>query len=324
MQNIDRLEENLYRIQVNLPGSPLGSVNSYVLLGKDRHLMVDTGFNMEDCLNVMEGALDELNVDRDRLDIFVTHLHADHSGLADQLAGDNSKIYLNDYGVEVLTADNWDVARVYARKNGFPDDQLDELLANHPGKQFSSETKPNFISLSDGEELQIGSRTLRVVDTPGHTLGHQCLFGVNEKALFAGDHVLGDITPNISVYGEHNRYLLVHYLESLDRVATLGVDVVYPGHREPFGDLDKRVEELKQHHAIRTAEIIDILGSGPANAYDIASQMHWDIPLDSWEEFPLIQRWFATGEALAHLWALEKEEEADVLSENEVTRFKLS
>ena len=29
--------------------------------------------------------------------------------------------------------------------------------------------------------------------------------------------------------------------------------------------------------------------------------MTWDIKADSWEAFPLNQKWFATGEALAHL-----------------------
>ena len=36
-------------------------------------------------------------------------------------------------------------------------------------------------------------------------------------------------------------------------------------------------------------------------AYQVASRMTWDIKADSWEAFPLNQKWFATGEALAHL-----------------------
>lgn len=323
METVQRLGDNLYRIPITLPGSPLGSVNSYVLTGHNKNLLIDTGFNMNDCLKLMEEALEELEIDRSRLDIFVTHLHADHSGLADQLAREQSKIHLNEYGVEVLTADDWDVARNFARKNGFPSNQLDELFANHPGKQFSADTKPNFVSLEEDDELRVAGRTLRVIDTPGHTLGHQCLYEETEKILFAGDHIIGDITPNISVYGEHNRYLLVHYLESLDRIAELDIHKVFPGHRDPLNNLDRRIDELKQHHAIRTAELMQLLESGPENAYDLASRMHWDIPLDNWEEFPVIQRWFATGEALAHLWALENEGKAEVQTDREITHFNL-
>ncbi len=34
--------------------------------------------------------------------------------------------------------------------------------------------------------------------------------------------------------------------------------------------------------------------------------MSWDIEAPSWEEFPLMQRWFATGEAVAHIRYLEE------------------
>ncbi len=35
--------------------------------------------------------------------------------------------------------------------------------------------------------------------------------------------------------------------------------------------------------------------------------MSWDIDCESWELFPVAQKWFATGEALAHLRYLEGE-----------------
>jgi hypothetical protein len=50
------------------------------------------------------------------------------------------------------------------------------------------------------------------------------------------------------------------------------------------------------------------LESGSKNAYETASRMSWDIAAPSWEDFPLMQRWFATGEAIAHLRYLEGKE----------------
>jgi hypothetical protein len=35
--------------------------------------------------------------------------------------------------------------------------------------------------------------------------------------------------------------------------------------------------------------------------------MTWDIDCENWEAFPIAQRWFATGEAIAHLRFLESE-----------------
>jgi hypothetical protein len=43
------------------------------------------------------------------------------------------------------------------------------------------------------------------------------------------------------------------------------------------------------------------------NAYDIAAGMTWDIDCENWEQFPIAQKWFATGEAIAHLRYLESE-----------------
>jgi hypothetical protein len=39
----------------------------------------------------------------------------------------------------------------------------------------------------------------------------------------------------------------------------------------------------------------------------IAAKMKWDIKCDSWESFPKTQKWFAAGEAMAHLRYMEEE-----------------
>ena len=36
--------------------------------------------------------------------------------------------------------------------------------------------------------------------------------------------------------------------------------------------------------------------------------MSWDIVCESWDQFPYMQKWFATGEAVAHLKYLEEKE----------------
>jgi len=63
---------------------------------------------------------------------------------------------------------------------------------------------------------------------------------------------------------------------------------------------------LKVHHQKRLDEIIAILRKGRKNAFQVASQMTWDVNYDSWELFPVSQKWFATGEAISHLKYLEE------------------
>ena len=67
-----------------------------------------------------------------------------------------------------------------------------------------------------------------------------------------------------------------------------------------------RCAELRRHHEVRGQEVLDILRSnGSRNAYQAASELTWDIRARSWDDFPIMQRWFATGEAIAHLRWLE-------------------
>ncbi len=40
--------------------------------------------------------------------------------------------------------------------------------------------------------------------------------------------------------------------------------------------------------------------------YDVASKMTWSIVARSWQDFPVVQKWFAVSEAAAHLRYLEK------------------
>ena len=71
--------------------------------------------------------------------------------------------------------------------------------------------------------------------------------------------------------------------------------------------LNGEVDELKAHHQKRADEVMDVVGSEIMNAYEIAAGMTWDIDCATWEEFPIAQKWFATGEAIAHLRYLESE-----------------
>jgi hypothetical protein len=40
----EEIRKNLYRVPVPLPGNPLKELNSYVIKGSDRTLVVDTAF----------------------------------------------------------------------------------------------------------------------------------------------------------------------------------------------------------------------------------------------------------------------------------------
>jgi len=318
---IEEIRNNLFRIEIPLPKSPLKFLNSYVIKGKDRNLIIDTGLNMKPCLDAMHNGLDELKVDLEKTDMFITHLHADHFGLVAKLATDNTKVYFNRPDSEIVESwDGWDAMVAYGGLNGFPKDELQSALNSHPGHKFGSEWTPELSILQEGDKIDIGDYHFTCVETPGHSMGHMCLYESSKKLFVAGDHILIDITPNIQCWSDEQNPLS-DYLDSLDKVNKLDIELVLPGHRRLIKEYKSRIQELKNHHYKRLDEIVSILGNDAMSAYEIASEMSWDINCDSWEEFPMAQKWFATGEAISHVRYLEENKSLTRNSGSEVVTF---
>lgn len=300
---IDQIETNLYRLEIPLPENPLRSINCYLIKGHKRFLLIDTGMNRKECLEEMCRDLNRLRVDLNHTDFFITHLHADHIGLVSTLATGNSRIYFNSVEAgHVKRLGFWKLVRPASLENGFPEDEISRFLEEHPSHRYGPRADIVFSLRSDGDEIKIGDYLLTCVETPGHSPGHMCLFDASKKILFSGDHLLGDITPNISALVIlNNEDPLGNYFKSLDRIYPLDIDVVLPGHGNLFNNHRQRIKEIKRHHQIRLDEIISILeNSRPFTAYETASRMTWDIH-GKWANFPVAQKWFATGEALSHL-----------------------
>ena len=102
---------------------------------------------------------------------------------------------------------------------------------------------PELTLLDDGDFMECGRYHFRCATTPGHTLGHICLYEADRKILIAGDHILDDITSNIQCWTDGQ--ILKWYLNSLDKTAALEVDRVLPGHRRAIPDHRFRIDELK-------------------------------------------------------------------------------
>lgn len=303
---IEEILTNLYRIEIPLPRSPLKALNCYVIRNTERNLIIDTGWNEEECMTAMQAGLRELGVDIRKTDFFITHLHADHFGLLSSLVTDTSKIYFNQPDANRFREGfRWDDFVHFARLNGYPENEIQASLRSHPGFKFRPEENLVFHILKEGDILSIGDYRFRCVETPGHTPGHMCLYEPNQKTFVAGDHILNDITPNIQLWSD-GRDPLEEYFGSLDKVSDLDIELVLPGHRSIFRNCRERIQELKQHHQQRLDEIISILEKGDKHAFQVASEMRWDILCDSWDLFPVSQKWFATGEAIAHLTYLKE------------------
>ncbi len=307
---MEEIMPNLYRIEIPLPRSPLKWLNSYLVKGEDRFLIIDTGFNTENCLKAMNDGLHQAGVDLHKTDIFITHLHVDHIGLAGTLATGRSNVYFNEREAQKLNEQNRDWKAYWQRildvyvANGFAADGALASLLSHPAQSYGLTRQMDFTIVQDGDTIDMGNFSFRCVATPGHSPGHICLYEAQKKILVAGDHILFDITPNITYWVDMEDSLR-QYLASLEKVNALDVELVLPGHRRLVHDLHGRIAELQEHHRARLHEVMVALGEGPKNILQIAPRISWDITAKTWEEFPPPQKWFAFGETLAHVKYLE-------------------
>ena len=308
----EQILPNLYRIEIPLPRSPLIALNSYLIKGEERFLLIDTGWNREECIHKMLSELEGLDVDLKKTDFFITHWHADHLGLTASLATDTSVVYFNHEEASTINAESskreesyQEVGDIYI-SYGFPENELKKSLESHPGRRFGLRQQLDFCILREGDKIEIGDYLFWCIKTPGHSPGHMCLYEANKRILVAGDHILSDITPNIS-FSPMMENPLKQYLASLDKVYTLDVSLVLPGHRSILNDHRERIRELREHHRARLKEVVFALEDGAITAFQIAPYITWDIEYESWELFPAQQKWFAFEETLAHLKYLQQE-----------------
>lgn len=319
--------KNIYLKELPLPNNPLKNLNFYIVKGDDRSMVIDTGFNREDTKQEIMEVFRELDLKPETTILFLTHLHSDHTGLASFFEEMGVEIYMSDMDGTLLNnsvADDnprWEHILEFGRLQGLHVDQLE--IADHPGFKYRPAAPIEFTSAVPGETIRIGEYNFEIVDLKGHTPGIVGLYEPDHKILFCGDHILARITPNITFWGFDYGDILGTYLESLRRTYDMDIEHLFSSHRYLVEDHRKRIEELYAHHDERLDEARDILTRADRTTVrDVARQLQWDIRSRGWDDFPASQKWFAVGEAHAHLEHLRAIGDADMIEEDGILYYR--
>lgn len=304
---VEEIVPRIHRVAIPLPQTPLGNLNCYIIRDSERCLILDTGFNTTECSRALFSALGRLGVDPARSEVVLTHMHSDHSGLGYLLEEHGASVHCHPLDGRVINAmGEWEELLSFGYRCGLPEGKLRQARDRHPGYRYRPDRPIRYSPLRDGDILRTGDYCFTCLHTPGHSDGHICLHEPEQGLLLCGDLLLREITPNISQWSDSGNPLH-NYLDSLERIQGLGSLLALPGHREPFRDPVARIGELQAHHQERLGEILSLLPEEGATPYEVASGMRWDLDCKDWREFPLAQKWFATGEAMAHLRYLEQQ-----------------
>lgn len=323
----EEIFENLYRVDVTLPNSPLKVLNCYVIKGNERNIVIDTGFNRPECKEALVNGLNELEIDMDKADILLTHLHADHTGLAPEIATEGTRVYISRDEIPWMYGESriklWAADNVKMLRSGFKNEVVGNANRSAVSRSMASDINfSKYIPIDDGDEFSCGGYTLKAVLTPGHTPAHMCFWEEKQKIMFTGDHVLFDITPNITLWNSVEDSL-GDYLNSLREIDKYDVRTALPGHRKT-GDFHLRIAQLLEHHENRLEECLNVVRENPnSSVYDITGKMTWNIRCNSWEDFPIGQKWFAVGECHSHLRHLEKTGKIACNYDEEILKFNI-
>jgi glyoxylase-like metal-dependent hydrolase (beta-lactamase superfamily II) len=333
--------DGVFRFQIDFPTSfGLRFVCMYLFKVEDTYILIDGGLDFADWEKAFSSELQKLKISISDINyLIVTHEHPDHLGLSYSLKKKNPdiQILMHELAQETM---RWMINNENVRERENRTEELSEQMMKYGVNQKQGEKILKFLTtmrsftkyqepdrlLCDNEEIFINNNKLKTIWTPGHSLGHICIFNENTSHLFAGDHILSRITPHIGSFmlpgdfldksqGYDLNNVLKYYLESLDRVDKLHPKIIFPAHQEVIFNSHGRILEMKAHHRNRLSEISRLIKNNPLTPYKI-SQIHFGDNLDE------INTYLGLGEVLSHLIYLEQENKIKRFEEHNKIYFK--
>ncbi len=299
----------------------LDHINLWLLADGDGWTAVDTGIALDPVMEAWKSALAGRRLTRQ----IVTHFHPDHLGLAAWLereTGAPLAMTLGEYTVAQLVAHQvppYDIGSMldFFRRHGLEEDRMAALATRGNAYRRGVPAIPaTYRRLMDGDILNIGSCSWRVIVGYGHAPEHASLYCDELHVLISGDMLLPRISTNVSTFSSSpDCDALALFLASITALKSLPEDtLVLPSHGRPFRGLHARVDDLVAHHAARCDDLLGACGT-PQSAAEL-------IPvLFPREISDAHQTMFAMGEAIAHLTHLEQAGRIRRVTENGVTRF---
>lgn len=294
-----RILENIYRIELPMKVGLLDSLNAYLILG-ERNLLIDTGYDRDEIYSRLKDEISSLGADINQTDIYLTHLHPDHSELSGRISRETgAPVFIGAHEADILNgkSDRPEARGNYIKTLGFPREFFEEFERSLP-KRKSIGGDGLFTGIGEGDILEYGGYTLEVLDIAGHSPGHTGLYIADKKLLFSGDHILYGVTPSISAWeGESNP--LEVYINNLEKLKNYEIDILLPGHREATCPAHERIDQIISRHNRKIEETLSRLRlGGSMSAFEIASVITWKT---RWEKLTPFQQFSAAGEIAINL-----------------------
>ena len=212
-------------------------VISYVITGRKRALLFDTGMGISNLRKLVEG-LTPLPVS-----VINSHTHNDH-------VGDNWR-FRDIYGMDTaFTRADAKGSTADAQAEIAPGEICGGLPAGFDPRNYS--TRPFHIThwLHGGEKIDLGGRVIEVVPTPGHTPDSISLWDSANGLLFTGDMYY---PGTIFLYRPETN--LDAYEASIAKMIALKPKLLLPAHNVPVADPADLPRVLAAMREVRSGKV---------------------------------------------------------------------
>jgi glyoxylase-like metal-dependent hydrolase (beta-lactamase superfamily II) len=153
---------------------------AYLLVDSGRGAFIDTGTNY--AVPRLLQAADALGLAREAIDwVIPTHVHLDHAGGSGLLmqALPQATLLVHPRGARHLI----DPSALYAGALAvYGQQEMDRSYG-----QLVAVDEARVAVSHDGQQIQVGQRSLELIDTPGHARHHHCIWDVRTEGWFTGD-----------------------------------------------------------------------------------------------------------------------------------------
>lgn len=278
-------------------GFPVGDINSYVVLPEDDGgplVLVDSGVRTEPAWHALVEGLAELGRSvRDVGLLLLTHAHPDHFGQAARIVREadcpvwshrDAPAGIERYAVEA-PPERREILRAFLERLGVPPRRAREAFGPPGGRTVVEPVEIDRV-LEDGDRFDLarelpgfGERfELEVIHTPGHCPDLVCYWHAASGSIFAGDHLLPDITPvcliDVPDTPDGERVpTLAQFHESIDKVEPLPVKLVLPSHGDVLPTHRRLIAEYRLHTEQRLLKIARLLAKGDATPFELGKSM---------------------------------------------------
>jgi glyoxylase-like metal-dependent hydrolase (beta-lactamase superfamily II) len=300
-ERISEIAPGILRIVIPLPIPDVGSMNSYVVVDEDRNLMVDPGMAHPASSEAIEKAIEDLGLDMERTDFFITHHHLDHFGAVSKLLRGSSRIYISkpeaDFIERVASGEVVEEMAVFFGMLGFPELKPMDLVSMFYGSEYRQRRSWPFHYVVDGDAVVRGGYRFTCLVAPGHSIAHGCLHESNRGILISGDR----LTAGVQFMVDRADPFADHF-QSLDQLREMDVKLVLPGHGSPFSDHRKRIDQLRAHHEGRMEAIHSVLGRDGKDAYEVTLALDKRLPdRDALDRMSPVMRFIHTRHTFGYL-----------------------